>query len=175
VAEESRGVSAIHDLGPLDSAHVLRLNNAHAKETSELDEERLEALLGGAFYARGVNGGETAFLIALDHNSAYENPNFEWFTARRETFVYIDRVIVAQAARGRGIARLLYEDLFATAKLAGHDRVVCEVNIEPPNPASDAFHSAMGFVADGEAAIHNGTKIVRYFEKALGDALFPSR
>jgi uncharacterized protein len=82
---------------------------------------------------------------------------------------------VAQAARGRGIARLLYEDLFTTAKLAGHDRVVCEVNIEPPNPASDAFHSAMGFVAVGEAAIHNGTKIVRYFEKALGDALFPSR
>jgi predicted GNAT superfamily acetyltransferase len=175
VSQASDGVGILHDLGPLDSAHVLRLNNAHAKETSELDEERLAALLREAFYARGIDGGATAFLIALDHNSAYENPNFEWFKARRETFVYIDRVIVAQAARGRGIARLLYEDLFATAKLAGHDRVVCEVNIEPPNPASDAFHSAMGFVADGEAAIHNGTKIVRYFEKALGDALFPPR
>ncbi len=167
MAEESTAISAIHDLGPLDSAHVLVLNNAHAIETSELDEERLAALLRMAFYARGIDDGATAFLVALDHNAAYKNENFEWFKARRESFVYIDRVIVAEAARGRGIAKALYDDLFAEAKLAGHERVVCEVNIDPPNPASEAFHSAMGFTAVGQAAIHNGTKTVRYFEKTL--------
>jgi predicted GNAT superfamily acetyltransferase len=45
--------------------------------------------------------------------------------------------------------------------------VVCEVNIEPPNLLSDAFHAAMGFDGVGQAAIHNGTKTVRYLEKIL--------
>jgi uncharacterized protein len=167
VAEKSIGVSAIHDLGPFDSAHVLSLNNAHARETSELDEERVAALLRMAFYVRGIDRGATAFLVALDHNAAYKNENFEWFKVRRQPFVYIDRVIVAETARGRGIAKALYEDLFAAAKLAGHERVVSEVNVDPPNPASDAFHAAMGFAAVGEATIHNGAKTVRYFERAL--------
>jgi predicted GNAT superfamily acetyltransferase len=158
---------ARHELTSLDLTPVLSLNNAHAKETSALDEVSLAALLGMAFYARGIDSGATAFLIALDHNASYINPNFAWFKAFREQFVYIDRIIVAETARGHGIARLLYEDLFTAAKQAGHNRVVCEVNIEPPNPASDAFHAAMGFVGVGQATIHNGAKTVRYFEKTL--------
>jgi uncharacterized protein len=42
-----------------------------------------------------------------------------------------------------------------------------EVNIEPPNPVSEAFHVAMGFDGVGQATIHNGAKTVRYFEKTL--------
>ncbi len=133
-----------------------------------LDDASLESLLGMAFYARGVERGATAFLIALDHHAAYVNPNFAWFKASRSSFVYIDRVIVSVSARGQGIARALYEDLFSAAKRAGHQRVVCEVNLDPPNPASDAFHAAMGFKEIGQATIHNGTKTVRYFEKMLG-------
>jgi len=120
-----------------------------------------------AFYARGIDRGAKAFLIALDHNAAYENPNFAWFKDCRESFVYIDRVIVAQSARGLGIAKLLYEDLFVAAKQAGHKHIVCEVNIAPPNPVSDAFHAAMGFEEVGQATIANGTKTVRYFERVL--------
>ena len=120
-----------------------------------------------AFYARGVERGATAFLIALDQNASYGSPNFLWFQKFRETFVYIDRIIVAASARGQGIARILYEDLFAAAQQAGHDRVVCEVNIDPPNPASEAFHLAMGFIEVGQASIHGGMKSVRYFEKMI--------
>jgi predicted GNAT superfamily acetyltransferase len=161
------GTKDLHDLSLLDLISVLSLNNAHAKETSALDEVSLAALFGMAFYARGIDRGAAAFLIAFDHNASYINPNFAWFKASREQFVYIDRIIVAKSARGQGFARLLYEDLFAAAKQAGHNRVVCEVNIEPPNPASDAFHAAMGFEGVGQAAIHNGAKTVRYFEKTL--------
>jgi predicted GNAT superfamily acetyltransferase len=163
----SRKDHARQKLTSLDLTPVLSLNNAHAKETSLLDEDSLAALLGMAFYARGIDRGATAFLIALGHNASYKNPNFAWFKATCEPFIYIDRIIVAKSARGRGIARLLYEDLFAAARQAGHYRVVCEVNIEPPNPASDAFHAAMGFEGVGQATIHNGTKTVRYFEKTL--------
>ena len=164
---ESGKVNTIHDLSSSDATVILSLNNAHAKETSSLDNVSLKLLLDMAFYTRGIDRGATAFLIALDHNASYGSPNFVWFKATRESFVYIDRVIVASAARGLGIARFLYEDLFAAAIQAGHDRVVCEVNIEPPNLASEAFHAAMGFDGIGQGSIHNGTKTVRYFEKTL--------
>lgn len=165
--KEKSEVNALHDLGLPDLAAVLLLNNAHAKETSWLDEERLAALLRMAFYARGIDGGATAFLIALGHGAAYDNPNFAWFKESGKPFVYIDRVVVAEAARGMGFARLLYEDLFAAALQSGHDRAVCEVNIDPPNPASDAFHAAVCFESVGQATIANGTKTVHYFEKIL--------
>ena len=159
--------NVICELGLSDLTAVLSLNNENAVETSVLDESGLAALLGMAFYARGMGRGGTAFLIALDQSAPYRNPNFEWFKARRESFVYIDRVIVAGSARGKGLARRLYEDLFAAANNSGHTCVVCEVNVDPPNHASDAFHQAMGFAIVGQAIIHNGSKTVSYFEKNL--------
>jgi predicted GNAT superfamily acetyltransferase len=158
----------IEKLGLSQLDTTLSLNNAHAMETSPLEKSSLAALLNIAFYARGLDQGGTAFLIAFDHSAPYDNPNFNWFKQRYESFVYIDRVIVAAAARSRGIARLLYQDLFAVAGQAGHHRVVCEINLLPPNPASDAFHDAMGFAEVGQAIIHDGAKTVRYFEKTLG-------
>jgi predicted GNAT superfamily acetyltransferase len=162
-----KNAPTIHSLSLLDTTAILLLNNAIAKETSALDEAGLKTLLDMAFYARGIDRGATAFLIALEHNAAYVNPNFMWFQASRESFVYVDRIVVSISARGQGIARVLYEDLMAAARRAGHDRIVCEVNIEPPNPISDAFHLAMGFNAVGHATIHNGAKTVRYFEKMV--------
>ena len=157
----------IQDLGLPDMAWVLALNNAHTDETSFLDASGISALLDHAFYCRGIDRGATALLIALDQNAPYDNPNFNWFKQRYGSFVYIDRVIVAGAARGRGLATKLYEDLFTKARNAGHDRVVCEINIDPPNPVSDAFHGAMDFAAVGQAILYDGKKEVRYFEKIL--------
>jgi hypothetical protein len=147
-------------------AELLALNNEHAEELSLLDAADLEALLGEAFYARRV-GALDAALIAFDQDAAYASPNFLWFKARYPRFVYVDRVVVAPSARGRGLARTLYEDLFATARDAGHERVVCEVNSVPPNPASDAFHARLGFDVVGDASIHGGAKTVRYLMRSL--------
>ena len=160
-------VHVIDGCESLDRTSVLSLNNAHTKETSALDEASLTELLDMPFYARGIERGATAFLIALDQDASYWSPNFQWFKEFRHRFVYIDRIIVAVSARGQGIARVLYEDLFVAAQQAGHNRVVCEVNIEPPNPGSEAFHLTMGFEEVGQAVIHGGTKTVRYFEKTI--------
>jgi len=73
--------------------------------------------------------------------------------------------------RKQGLANRLYEDLFRTAREAGHDRIVCEVNSDPPNPASDAFHAALGFEEVGNASIHGGTKTVRYLSRSLRPAI----
>ena len=146
---------------------VLALNNAHAAELSWLEPERLSVLIGEAFLARRI-GAVDAFLLTFDQDAAYDSPNFLWFRDRYPRFVYVDRIAVAPSARGRGLARRLYLDLFEHVARAGHDLVVCEVNSEPPNPASDAFHAALGFAEVGQASIHGGAKSVRYFARRMG-------
>jgi uncharacterized protein len=145
---------------------LLALNNAHAQELSWLEPARLRHLVSQAFLARRI-GNLDAFLLAFDQGADYDSPNFLWFRSRYLRFVYVDRIVVAASARGRGRARRLYQDLFEHAESAGHERVVCEVNISPPNPASDAFHAALGFVEVGSASVHEGSKTVRYLSRAL--------
>jgi uncharacterized protein len=162
-------VTAVLTAGDLEGAGgeaLLALNNAHARELSWLEPERLRKLVGAAFVARRA-GVADALLLAFDQDADYDSVNFLWFRERFDRFVYVDRVVVADAARGRGLARRLYDDLFAAARAAGHARIVCEVNSEPPNPASDAFHAALGFVPVGTAQIHGGQKTVTYLEKVL--------
>lgn len=157
---------ALADLDGPEGAALLALNNAHAVELSWLEPERLAHLVAQAFLARRV-GMADALLLTFDQDAEYDSPNFLWFRERYPAFVYVDRVVVADSARGRGLARALYDDLFAAAKAAGHDRIVCEVNSDPPNPASDAFHAALGFAPVGAAEIHGGKKTVTYLERRL--------
>jgi predicted GNAT superfamily acetyltransferase len=154
------------DLAGADGEALLALNNAHAVALSWLEPERLAHLVAEAFVARRV-GVADALLLTFDQAADYDSPNFLWFRERYPTFVYVDRVVVADGARSRGLARRLYDDLFAAARAAGHERIVCEVNADPPNPASDAFHAALGFVTVGTAAIHGGKKVVTYLERRL--------
>jgi len=160
--------SELRSVGPSDilrdsalGTTILTLNNAHAQELSWLEAERLEYLVREAFLARRI-GHVDAFMLAFDQDARYDSPNFIWFRARYPRFVYVDRIVVAPSARGRGCARRLYSDLFEHVIRAGHDRVVCEVNKMPPNAASDAFHAALGFVEVGTASVHDGSRTVRY-------------
>jgi predicted GNAT superfamily acetyltransferase len=153
--------------GPAASSDaLLALNNAHALELSWLEPDRLAHLVAEAFLAKGI-GEADAFLLAFDQDADYDSPNFLWFRARYPRFVYVDRIVVAGHARGRGLARRLYLDLFEQALRAGHERVVCEVNAIPPNPASDAFHADLGFVEVGSGEIHGGSKTVSYLARPL--------
>jgi predicted GNAT superfamily acetyltransferase len=160
------GVSfEISRTGPLDEA-LLALNNAHAQELSWLEPEQLRHLIEEAFLARRI-GDLDAFMLAFDQDADYDSPNFLWFCSRYPRFVYVDRIAVASSVRGRGYARRLYHDLFDHAVRTGHERVLCEVNTSPPNPASDAFHAALGFVEVGTASVYDGSRMVRYLSHTL--------
>ncbi|MFZ1742054.1 MAG: GNAT family N-acetyltransferase [Pontixanthobacter sp.] len=144
---------------------LLRLNNIHEEELSLLDEPGFLRLVGNSYLSLASDDG-SALLIAFDQTGDYHSENFLWFKQRFDRFIYVDRVVVDPATRGRGIASKLYSRLFDGAANAGHTRVVCEVNLDPPNPASDGFHQRHGFEQIGQATLGSG-KVVRYFEKLL--------
>jgi predicted GNAT superfamily acetyltransferase len=152
-------------------AALLALNNAHARELSWLNLEKLDSMISSAFLARRI-GSVGGFILAFDQDSDYAGENFLWFKSRYERFVYVDRIAVAPAARGQGLARRLYEDLFAAAVQSGQRMVVCEVNTEPPNPESDAFHARFGFEEVGSATLRSGEKRVRYLRLNLDQKSF---
>ncbi|CCD91301.1 putative Acetyltransferase, GNAT family [Bradyrhizobium sp. ORS 375] len=151
---------------PALAAAWLALNNAHASELSWLTPESFTRLIGQAWRAQRI-GAADALLIVLDETADYGSPNYRWFCARYDRFLYVDRIVVAPHARGRGLARLLYENLIRDAGAAGHEHIVCEVNLDPPNPQSDAFHAALGFEPLATESIHGGAKTVRYLAKPL--------
>ena len=146
-------------------AALLALNNDHAVELSWADETKLQNLVAMAFLAERA-GSADALLIALDQDADYDNPNFRWFRGRYARFVYVDRVVTAPKARGRGLARTLYSRLFERAIAAKHERIVCEVNADPPNPGSQALHRSLGFVPVGDARLPSG-KVVTYLHLRL--------
>jgi predicted GNAT superfamily acetyltransferase len=149
-----------------DRRALLALNNASSRETSRLTAERFDQLVGAARIALFCPPA-AALLLAFVQTDEYDGGHFLWFRGRLARFVYIDRAIVAEAHRRRGLGQKLYAHLFKMATQLGHTNVVCEVNLQPPNPTSDKFHAALGFEEVGRATIDSGSKTVRYLAAIL--------
>jgi predicted GNAT superfamily acetyltransferase len=157
----------VRDIEPPDLPSLLALNNEHAAELSFAEPPAFAARVAAAAIARAVGavGAPDAFLLAFDHATPPQGPNHRYFLARHPRFLYVDRVCVAPHARQRGLARALYEDALATAAARAIPVLCCEVNVEPPNPRSDAFHAAMGFHEVARAYLADRDKTVRYLER----------
>jgi hypothetical protein len=151
---------------PEDLDALLALSNAHAREIGIFTRHAFAELVAMSFRTR-MTPTRDAFLIALADRAPAIAPNYRWFAARFERFVYVDRVVVAERARGRGLGRLLYRDLMEAALNADHTTICCEVNVDPPNPVSDAFHAALAFAEIGRAFLPDRGKTVRYLVKEL--------
>ncbi len=160
----------IRSAHPSDFGDILRLNTEWVHFTSHLDAAALAILHGQSPYHRVVvSGGRVvAFLLALRERSDYASPNYRWFDDRGGSFLYVDRVIVSSSEQGRGVASMLYDDLLAFARESGAGRVVCELDIEPPNEASRRFHDGYGFREVGTQLVANGTKKVSLRELVIG-------
>jgi uncharacterized protein len=157
--------SMIRNFAPADVPWVLALSAQNEVETGYLDASKLNHLVAESFSAR-VTAPDLGYLLVFAPDAKIEGPNFDWFKARGGKFAYVDRIVVAFHARGQGIARAFYNELFIAARLAGFDEVTCEVNSDPPNPVSDKFHAALGFLPVGSATLPNG-KTVTYMARPL--------
>lgn len=130
------------DLEPL---HIL--NQSEIPHVGDVDAARMAHLASQARYLPVMEGaGELAgFVICMDHQADYDSPNYLWFKARYERFLYVDRIVVASAFRRKGVASKLYDAVIAFGRSQNLAVLALEYNIVPPNPVSAAFHAAYGF------------------------------
>jgi len=132
--------------GDIDA--VFAINDEALPGVAEMTPAYFEHLLGACaqFRVLEVVEGVAGYLCAMHCSAAYDGEEFQWFRGHlRESFLYIDQVAVALLYRGKGLGRTLYNDLEHYAYRNGIDTLVCEVNHEPANVTSLAFHRQRGF------------------------------
>jgi uncharacterized protein len=154
-----------------DLPRIVELNDAAAPAvpvTARADMERLLGMSSLALAAVGPDDLVHGFVVAFDPGSAYESENYRFFEERATAHVYVDRIVVDASARGSGLGRLLYGSVFERARTTGRAEVTCEVNLEPPNPESLAFHERMGFRKVAEQSTKGGTIRVALLAAPVG-------
>jgi len=159
----------IRDAAEADFETLLRLNLESEHVLSPMSRSLLETLYAQAWYFRviGAKDRVQGFLLALREGTGYQSVNYRWFAARYSEFLYIDRVVIASAARGQLLGKQLYDDLFTVARAAGLKRITCEFDTDPPNEASRRFHARFGFREVGSQPVAGGKKTVSLQEVAL--------
>ena len=141
---------AVRPVAEGDVDAILRLNALEVPLVSAMDRDRYEVLRGWAdrTLVAEVDGGFAGFVMTFGPGTAYDSLNYRWFSDRFGTdFYYLDRVAVDPAFRRRGVARAIYDVVEEIA--VEHGRLALEVNIDPPNEPSLAFHRARGYVEVG--------------------------
>ena len=173
---------ALRPIGTDDLDAVLALNDEWVPEVGEIDAARLAHLVDQASLSLvavdaapsdesddtgGSDGTLLGLVIVMAPGADYDSPNYRYFEQARATgdlgeFRYVDRIVVATAAHRRGVGRRLYDAVFDHAREHGATTVTCEVNVEPPNPVSTAFHSSLGFVEVGRQSNYDGAVTVAF-------------
>jgi predicted GNAT superfamily acetyltransferase len=149
-------------LKPDDFDLVLDMNNAAVPKVNESDPQDMADLLAMSEYAVALADGETVlgFVLTMPPGVGYKSDNYRWFSEHYDEFVYVDRIVVSEEARNRGVGAELYRLVFEHAKEQGAPRVTAEVNLDPPNPGSLRFHKRLGFVEVGQHVSRNSGHLV---------------
>jgi predicted GNAT superfamily acetyltransferase len=142
---------AIRDVREHDLDAVLALNNTAGRSILALDAERLRYFYEQADYFRvaEIDGHLAGFLIALRDGRDYVSPNYLWFGEHYPSFVYIDRIVIANAYRRHGLGRIFYCDVNSYAEVRV-PLLTCEVFLEPADDVVVLFHGTYGFQEVGQ-------------------------
>jgi predicted GNAT superfamily acetyltransferase len=157
-------VPLLRPLADHDVADVLALNQRNVEALAPMDEDRMRLLekWSDRFDVLEHDGRFAGFVITFAPGSPYDSENYRWFAERHTSgFYYLDRIVLHEDFRRRGLGGFVYDEMETVAKQNG--RLVLEVNIEPPNDPSLAFHAGRGFTEVGR--YDAGHKVVAMMEK----------
>jgi len=156
-----RSPIVIREVRSDDLPEIRRINVESSPGVTRLTVRRIAGLVTEATLAwvavadRGIAG----YLIAFLGSASYGGEEFAWFKRRTRNFVYVDQVALAPPYRGRGIGSMLYSELERWGSRRQCESLSCEVNLDPPNPASMAFHMSYGFIQIGRMHTSDGRHV----------------
>lgn len=130
-----------------DEDFILALNAASTPAVGDMTADDYREIAGWAHRVliAEAGGKPAGFLILVRPGSDYPSDNYGWFEEQFDHHLYVDRIAVSKAAWGQGVGRSLYEEAMRIAAATGEKRLTAEVNEDPPNPESMAFHAKLGF------------------------------
>ena len=136
-----------------DIASGWSINEQGLPGTGQITELEFADLLNLCVVAVGLFENEEmlGFVLCLLPKTRYASLNYAWFNERYSSFLYVDRIAVAEKHRDKGVGSILYEYVIEYARQS-NSPVVAEVNLTPPNPGSIRFHERHGF---GQVGVFN--------------------
>lgn len=147
---------------------LVSLNNEEVPSVNHLEESEFAELAKNAAFSEVllIEEGIAGLVLGFEKDNQYEGFNFQWFCSRFDDFLYIDRIIASKDFRGQGVGKRLYDLAINYCKNNGLSKICCEVNNDPPNPGSHAFHKKMGFEPI-EEVLHPEGKTVQMYVLSL--------
>jgi len=150
--------AVFRSIEPGDLGRVLAINAANVPEVGAVDAARLRYLVDESTFAIAVDLDDllVGFCLVLAPGSDYTSVNYRWFMEHHPTSVYLDRVAIDEAVRGRGIGSDLYAEVDRRMRAETPDstELTLEVNADPPNEPSLRFHRRLGFREVGRQMSH---------------------
>ena len=151
----------IRSITPSDLERILAINESNVPEVGSVDADRMAMLVDVSPIALAVEVDDAVvgFCLVMSSDAPYDSVNFRWFTERFSDFMYLDRVAFDAAAQGRGLGTLLYAEVDCAMVELGAGRLALEVNVDPPNEKSLAFHASRGFAEVGQQDTPYGIRV----------------
>jgi len=158
----------IETTSPSDLNQILELNQKALPAVSSVNLKEMQHFLKIVDYFKTlkVYNKVAGFLIALTPGKDYNSVNYKWFENKYESFMYVDRIVVAPTYQGHGFGTAFYNDLSNFSKNI-IPRITCEVNINPPNKESMLFHTKYGFKQVGTQFTEIGKKEVSLMKLSI--------
>ena len=129
---------------------IVHLNQNALEGVGPLDIESLSLLV--KMYDQALvaedDGDIAGFVITLPPGAEYDSSRYRWFEDKLvDDYVYLDRIVVSDEHRRKGVASKLYEEIEGDAPVA--------LEVYDTNDVSLAFHESRGFEEIG-ALTHEG-------------------
>lgn len=159
---------SIRDAIPADAAAIAAINREGQPGVTPFEPGEIERCIARAtlFRVAERDGAPCGYLLVFGAGFPSIGDEYAWFSARHRDFLYVDQIAVARSAWRAGVGAALYTDLERDARARGAAVLTCEVNLEPPNPRSLAFHAALGFREVGRLRVSDG-RYVALLERML--------
>jgi predicted GNAT superfamily acetyltransferase len=142
--------TSLRPITEADLDDVVALNERFVHLTAPMDRARLADFVSAADRAAvlDVDGELAGFVLTFAAGAAYDGTHLAWFEERFDDFCYLDRIVIHEDFQRRGLGTFVYDEI---EDGCGRPLLALEVNIDPPNEPSLAFHRARGFVEVGQS------------------------